>query len=84
MIVLSPDEFWARMGTYDDQLRAQFGPQRTYALAEWAGAKMIDEWLLGDGAYRSLRFEGTDGVQIVVVTAAGADDDPVRRERRNS
>ena len=66
------------MRAHDEQVRAKFALQRTYAVADWAGPKMIDEWSLGNGTYRSLRFSGPDGVGIVVATTDDADDDPVR------
>jgi hypothetical protein len=76
--MLTPDEFWARMRANDDALRARFATWPTYALADWTGARMIDEWSLGDGTFRSVRFDSADDLQIVVATSDDLDSEPAR------
>jgi hypothetical protein len=39
---------------------------------------MIDEWSLGDSTYRSLRFDGAEGLQVVVATSNDAASEPAR------
>jgi hypothetical protein len=75
---LSPDEFWARMRAHDDELRGMFATRPTYALANWSGQRMIDEWSFGDSTFRSVRFDDEDDGQFVVATADERDDEPAR------
>jgi hypothetical protein len=64
------------MRGHDEAVRARFANWPTYALAQWHGQRMLEEWALGDGTYRSLRFDGYEGEEIVVATSE--DDEPAR------
>jgi hypothetical protein len=66
------------MRAHDAELRGLFAVRPTYALADWRAQSMIDEWSFGDGTYRSLRFDGSDGVQLVVATSDDTIDEPAR------
>ena len=55
---LTPDEFWARMGGADDEVRRTFGERPIYAVHGWPGRGVLSEWSFGSygSGIRSLAF----------------------------
>jgi hypothetical protein len=67
--MLSPDEFWQRQSTLDGEVQESFLHRTAYGIVDWSGTAMLGEWSLGDGTYRSLRFDDGPGVTVVVASA---------------
>lgn len=70
---LSPDEFWARMREIHSQMRDSFARRASFGLSDWDGSRMLGEWSLGDGTFRSLEYARADASPTVMVATADGD-----------
>jgi hypothetical protein len=75
--MLSPDEFWQRQTALDQQVRESFPRWLTYGLSDWGGTAMLGEWPLGDGTFRSIRYDDGPDTTVVVASAEGDIDQAV-------
>jgi hypothetical protein len=68
---LTPDEFWARMDTADDEIRRSFPERPVYAVRGWPGRAILSEWSFGSSGIRSISFlpAGWDGPDYSAASA---------------